>query len=83
MGNRIYNTIVDLHYREDFKTLGDLKGRIERSGLKLRNMKYKSLSYLNQTLQQYGVQPFKVGYGNRAPPPAELKKMIEHGLEPT
>lgn len=59
-------------------TLRELKKVLETEGVLLgKNVKYKTIAHLNETLSEYGLAPFKIG-GKRSPSAKALKK---YGLE--
>lgn len=72
----------EIGYGKQFRTLGELKTIIESKGLRIPNVGYNVLSHFNKTLSGYGIEPFKIGVGDRKYKPAELRKLKKYGLDP-
>jgi len=54
---RFFYSVLNWGYEKDFKTLGELKGVIEKKGMSYRGLGYKSLSVFNKALKEYGIEP--------------------------
>ncbi len=80
--SRFCLSLLHIGYGEEFKTLGELKPKIEEAGIKIRNIGYKTLAHFDKTLKGHGIESFKIGVKGRKYAPAELRKLKKYGLEP-
>lgn len=57
---RFGNSIANYYFAKKIKTLRDLKKIIETEGLKYKDMGCLGLAEFNKSLNEYGIEPFKL-----------------------